>query len=93
MYDISQLNDMLVPELRELAERLGMKGYKRLTKQDLIYRILDEQAAAKAPEEAAADKGSLRKRTTRVKTGTTTEEVIIESTGEQEETPYRRKAI
>lgn len=92
MYDISQLNDMLVPELRELAERLGMKGYKRLTKQDLIYRILDEQAAAKAPEEAAADKGSLRKRTTRVKTGTTTEEVIIESTGTQEEAPAPRRA-
>jgi transcription termination factor Rho len=44
MYDILQLNEMLVPELKELAEQIGLKGYKRLTKQELIYKILDEQA-------------------------------------------------
>ncbi len=44
MYDILQLNDMLVPELKALAKSLGLKGYNRLTKQDLIYKILDEQA-------------------------------------------------
>lgn len=46
MLDILQLNDMLVPELRELAEKLGLKGYKRLNKQELIYKILDHQAIA-----------------------------------------------
>ncbi len=46
MYDILQLNDMLVPELREIAERLGIQGFKRLAKQDLIYKILDQQALA-----------------------------------------------
>ena len=35
---------MLVPELKEIAENLELKGYKKLTKQDLIYKILDEQA-------------------------------------------------
>ena len=44
MYDILQLNDMFVPELKELAKSLGLKGINRLTKQDLIYKILDEQA-------------------------------------------------
>jgi len=44
MYDILQLNDMLVPELKELAEKLGLKSYKRLNKQQLIYKILDHQA-------------------------------------------------
>jgi transcription termination factor Rho len=44
MLDILQLNDMLVPELRELAEELGVNGFKRLNKQDLIYKILDQQA-------------------------------------------------
>jgi transcription termination factor Rho len=47
MYDILQLNDMLVPELREIAERLGVDGFRRLTKQDLIYKILDQQAMGK----------------------------------------------
>ncbi len=46
MFDILQLNDMLVPELRELAEQLGLKNYKRLNKQELIYKILDHQAVA-----------------------------------------------
>lgn len=46
MYDILQLNDMLVPELRELAESLGIDGYKKLNKQELVYTILDQQALA-----------------------------------------------
>ncbi len=44
MYDILQLHEKLVPELREIAEKLGVKGYKRLTKQEIIYKILDQQA-------------------------------------------------
>ena len=47
MYDILQLNDMLVNDLRDIAEKLDLKGYKRLTKQDLIYKILDQQAVSK----------------------------------------------
>ena len=47
MYDILQLNDMLVPELRDVAEQLGVKGHKKLNKQELIYKILDEQALRK----------------------------------------------
>lgn len=37
---------MLVPELKEVAEKLKIDGFKKLTKQDLIYKILDEQALA-----------------------------------------------
>jgi len=44
MYDILQLNEMLVPELKEVAEQLSLKSYKKLSKQDLIYKILDHQA-------------------------------------------------
>jgi transcription termination factor Rho len=43
-YDILQLNEMLVPELKEIAESLDIKGFKKMTKKDLIYTILDEQA-------------------------------------------------
>jgi transcription termination factor Rho len=46
MYDILQLNEMLVPELKDVAEKLNIEGFKKLTKQDLIYKILDEQALA-----------------------------------------------
>ncbi len=44
MLDILQLNDMLMPELRDLAEQIGLKNYKRLNKKELIYKILDHQA-------------------------------------------------
>jgi len=52
MLDILQLNDMLVPELREKAEELGLKSYKKLNKQELIYKILDEQAVSKETPQA-----------------------------------------
>lgn len=44
MYDILQLNDMLVPELLDIAEQLKITGAKKLDKQALIYKILDKQA-------------------------------------------------
>ncbi|MBK8705406.1 MAG: Rho termination factor N-terminal domain-containing protein [Saprospiraceae bacterium] len=45
MYDILQLNDMLVPELRDLAERMGIPGFKKMAKQELIHQILDRQGS------------------------------------------------
>jgi len=44
MYNIDELNDRLLSELREIAEGLKLKNFKRASKQDLIYKILDEQA-------------------------------------------------
>jgi len=44
MYDILQLNDMLVPELLDIAEQLHIENPKKLDKQGLIYKILDRQA-------------------------------------------------
>jgi transcription termination factor Rho len=52
MYDILQLNEMLVPELRDIAEGLGMKSYKKLSKQELIYKILDQQAISGGTQES-----------------------------------------
>ena len=46
MYDILQLNDKLVSELKEIAQRVGVKGYNKMNKQELVYKILDEQALA-----------------------------------------------
>ncbi|MEY4135682.1 MAG: transcription termination factor Rho [Saprospiraceae bacterium] len=58
MLDILQLNDMLMPELRELAEQIGLKNYKRLNKKELVYKILDYQATgAKGEEQEEEDEG------------------------------------
>jgi transcription termination factor Rho len=51
-YDILQLNEMLVSELKDIAERLGVTEYKKLGKQDLIYRILDAQALNATPDKS-----------------------------------------
>ena len=44
MYDILQLNEMILPELKEIADNLKLKGTLKLEKQDLIHKILDAQA-------------------------------------------------
>ena len=43
MYDILSLGEMLLPELRKIAEEHGVP-HKGLKKQDLAYKILDFQA-------------------------------------------------
>lgn len=45
MYDILQLNDMLVPELLDIAGQQKITETKNLEKQELIYKILDKQAS------------------------------------------------
>ncbi|MEM0993393.1 MAG: transcription termination factor Rho [Bacteroidota bacterium] len=67
MLDIMQLNDMLVPELKELAERMGMKGYKRLNKQELIFKILDHQALMGDEQPVPAKESAKPKRRTNTK--------------------------
>ena len=44
MYDILQLNDMLLPELLDVAEQMKLNNVKQLDKQSIIYKILDGQA-------------------------------------------------
>jgi transcription termination factor Rho len=65
MYDILQLNDMLVPELLDIAEKLDVPNAKKLNKQDLIYKILDKQAVMASEENNPANgeekKGRKRK--------------------------------
>ena len=44
MYDILELSKKLLPELRDIARELKIKRTESLKKQDLIYKILDQQA-------------------------------------------------
>ncbi len=44
MYDILELNKKLVSELRDIAKQLKIKKVDSLKKQDLVYKILDQQA-------------------------------------------------
>ena len=44
MYNISQLNDLLVPELLDIAEQLSIPNSKKMNKQDLVESILEKQS-------------------------------------------------
>ncbi|PIQ50032.1 MAG: transcription termination factor Rho [Cytophagales bacterium CG12_big_fil_rev_8_21_14_0_65_40_12] len=44
MYTIEELKLRLLSELKEIAEAMGLKNYKKLGKQEIIYAILDHQA-------------------------------------------------
>jgi transcription termination factor Rho len=46
MYTIDDLNVRLLSELKDIAEGMGVKNAKKLAKQDLIYKILDQQAVS-----------------------------------------------
>ena len=79
MYDILQLNDMLVPELLDIAEDLKIDSPKKLGKQELIYKILDKQAVMSSEQKSdGASKQRQRKRIVKATTANTTEEAIVE---------------
>lgn len=80
MYDILQLNDMLLPELVDIAERLKITGAKKQDKQGLIYKILDSQAVQEstAKENGAPKKAGRPKKAVNIKTSTgSTEEAEV----------------
>src|SRR6185295_17592586 len=106
MYDILQLNDMIVPELLDIAEQLKIPNAKKMDKQELVYKILDNQAIAGAKTGAASGdpKNRQRKRIVKATTGNTTEEAIVESNdkkpphkkvhvAKKEEKPVPKKAV
>ena len=46
MYNIIQLNDKSLSELQSIAQELGINKAESYKKDELVYRILDEQAIA-----------------------------------------------
>ncbi len=68
MYNKEELNVRLLSELKEIAEDLGLKNYKKLTKEDLIYKILDQQAVtpeSDLPKKKATEKPVKQKKETK----------------------------
>ncbi len=51
MYDILQLNDKLLADLRVIAKTLKIKRVEAYKKQELIYKILDQQALVESQPE------------------------------------------
>lgn len=64
MYNIEDLNSKTVADLNEIAKGLNLKVTSRMTKEQIVYAILDEQAEASSkstPEVPAKRKRIVRK--------------------------------
>lgn len=61
MYNIIQLNDKDLSELQQIAKELGLTKIDSLRKEELVYRILDEQAIVGATRKTAAKSDESRK--------------------------------
>lgn len=67
MFEISQLKEKKLSELQEIAQKLNVPKYRSLKKLDLVYQILDYQAAnpdALKNEAPASNESSKSKKTT-----------------------------
>jgi len=89
MYDILQLNEMLVPELLDIAEQLNIPNAKKMDKQELVYKILDSQAIAGAKVVTGTEDKSKRKRIIKASTGITTEEAVVEDNNNEKKSPKK----
>ncbi|MEZ5071764.1 MAG: transcription termination factor Rho [Bacteroidales bacterium] len=58
MYDILELSNKLLSELREIAKELKIKRVESFRKQELIYKILDQQAIEVSENKAAKKDGA-----------------------------------
>ena len=56
MYDKSELESKLLNELRDIAKQFNIRKSETMKKQDLVYQILDQQAANPTPDILEAEK-------------------------------------
>ena len=65
-YNSLELNEKLLPELQSIAEELGIKKVSSLKKEELVYKILDEQAISYAGIQAEKEKEKEAKKAERL---------------------------
>ena len=86
MYNIIQLNDKSLPELQAIAQELGIKKTDAMKKEELVYKILDEQAIAGATKKVAADKLKEERKVEKQKRTRTTKKGEADKTAPKDET-------
>ncbi|MCW3082101.1 transcription termination factor Rho [Segetibacter sp.] len=92
MYDIAQLNDMLVPELKDIADQLSIPHAQKTDKQDLIYKILDRQAVDGDTTKTIAPERGRRKRIAKANTTNGTEQTEVITAPEPTPAPVEQRS-
>ena len=91
MYTIEQLNDKLLSELKTIAEDLKISGITKLSKKDLIYKIIDVQAVAKPKNDKKSDdknsKAPVKNRDSSVKKVNSKKEIDNDKTNVRKKLP------
>ncbi len=100
MSDVKELKSMLVPQLRQKAAAMGIKGVAKLNKQALIDNILggenSSSSSKSSPVEESAARPSRTRETSRPKSKSNTAEATVtidapsESGGDEEEVRENR---
>ncbi|MBY0534796.1 MAG: transcription termination factor Rho [Chitinophagaceae bacterium] len=93
MYDILQLNDMLVPELLDIAEQLKIQNAKKMDKQELVYKILDKQAVIASEDKSGSDDKGKRKRIIKTTTGNATEDAEVVSGDDKPKKDIKKEPV
>jgi len=90
MFEISELKAKTLAELQQIAKSIGLTKTSQLKKLDLVYQILDTQAANPAKEEKPRQEKTKRKRVVK-KAATNKSEAPI-ATPEKKEVPERKES-
>ncbi len=86
MYNILELNEKLLPELKAIAKDLGLKRIDSLKKEELVYKILDQQAIIGSLDKAKTTDNQPKEKRVRITVKKeTTEEKVYSSNGGREE--------
>lgn len=86
MYNILELNSMSQPELKVIAETMGLKKIDAIDKDELVYKILDQQAIDMA-QASASNAIEKKKKNTKEKTKKVKKEVAPKAEEEKKENP------
>ena len=87
MHKKNDLKEMDVEQLRSIAAGLEIKGFKKMEKEDLVYAILDHEAAIDAKNAPVKPERSKRGRPKKEK------QVEKEETPLKEETPVKEEPV
>jgi transcription termination factor Rho len=92
MYNIEELKIRLLSELKEIAEEMGVKNFKTLKKDDLVYAILDQQAIT--PEKALPKKKPSKVESENPPSGTSEDAAPAAGTDVEKEKPkFKRQNV
>jgi len=94
MYDILELNQKTVIELKEIAKELDIKKSNKLKKEELVYQILDQQAIQpikKAPSDKKDTPPSDTKKPLRSRKPKEAEPKKVETVAKKTEAPVKRE--